>query len=180
MAISGKKTENGRLYFGDKTAKYLEKKSRQAVEGYHNSPILYFEVDFMKSKKNFYGEMTIKKFKNNKGVSVKGIYKMQQGDEQLQQGIPNKIMKLTVSLYVEQLAELDIKPSLGDYFGIGNRLYLIYDKTLEDAGPGNLMMNRGRMRQDFLCIQEDDEALEKNAFSSNLGLESEINPATDI
>jgi hypothetical protein len=180
MKVSGKKTENGRLYFGDKTADYLKRKSRQAVEGYHNAPILFFEIDWIKSKKNFYGEMLMKKFKEGTGVPVKGIYKLNQQQDSVQNGIPNKIMKLTVSLYTEHLEELGINPALGDYFGIGKRLYLIYDKTIEDVGPGNLMMNRGRMRQDFLCMQEDDEVLEKNAFGANLGAESEINPTNDV
>ena len=56
MKISGKRTENGRLYFGDKTAAYLKRKSRQAVEGYHNAPILFFEIDWVNSKKTFMGK----------------------------------------------------------------------------------------------------------------------------
>jgi hypothetical protein len=178
--ISGKKTENGRLYFGNKDADYLKKVSRQAVEEHHNAPILFFSIDWAKSKKNFYGEMTMKKFREPLGTPVKGIFKIEQGEEQLQQGVPNKIMKLTVSIYIDQLEELNIKPELGDYFGIGKRLYQIYDKTIEDVGPGSLMMNRGRFRQDFHCLQDDDEVLMKNAYGSNTGLESQINPETNI
>ena len=90
MKISGKRTENGRLYFGDKTAAYLKRKSRQAVEGYHNAPILFFEIDWVNSKKNFYGEMIVKKFKVPTGIQVKGMYKISQQEDQLQNGIPNK------------------------------------------------------------------------------------------
>ena len=63
-----KKTENGHLYFGDKDADYLEKTSREAVEENHNMSILYLELDWLNCKKNFYGEMKVKKFKNPKGV----------------------------------------------------------------------------------------------------------------
>ena len=124
--------------------------------------------------------MIVKKFKVPTGIQVKGMYKISQQEDQLQNGIPNKTLNLIVSVYTDHLEELKIKPSLGDYFSIGKRLYRIFDKTIEDVGPGSLMMNRGRVRQDFSCMQEDDEALEKNAFGANLGLESDINPNTDV
>ena len=169
-----KETNSGKLYFSDKDADYLEKVSREVVEDHHNTPILFFKVDFKNSLRNFYGEMLFKKFQNPKGTEIRGVYKINQGEETSQGGIQNKLMKLTVSIYVEQLEELDVTPELGDYFGIGKRLYIIYDKTIEDVGPGNLQINRKRMRQDFFCIQEDDEALQKNAFGENLGLEKDI------
>lgn len=180
MAISGKNTDNGRLYFGDKTAAYLKKKSRQAVEGYHNAPILFFAVDWANSKKNFYGEMTVKKFVDPAGVQVRGIYKIAQGDDQIQNGLPNKNLKLTVSIYTDQLTELSIKPQQGDYFNIGKRFYQIYSRTIDDVGPGSLMMNRGRMRIDYLCTEADDETTQKNPFADNLGQEVQINPKTDL
>lgn len=180
MAQSGKKTENGRLYFGDKTAEYLKKKSRQAVENYHNAPILYFGIDWVNSKRNFYGEMTVKKFANPLGVPVKGIYKINQSEASKENGLPKKSMTLTVSLYVDLLTELNIDPAEGDYFGIGNRFYKIYSRTTDDVGPGSLMMNRGKIRRDFLCLEEDDEALQKNPYGANAGLESQSNPETDV
>lgn len=180
MADSGRKTDNGRLYFGDKTAEYLKKKSRQAVEKYHNAPILYFGIDWTKSKRNFYGELTIKKFDNPKGVEVRGIYKINQSEASKENGLPNKSMTLTVSVYVDQLTELNIDPKEGDYFAIGKRLYKIYSRTLDDVGPGSLMMNRGKVRKDYLCYEEDDESIQKNSFGANTGLESQINPETDV
>lgn len=180
MDHSAKNTDNGRLYFGDKTSAYLKKKSRQAVEKYHNAPILFFEIDWENSKRNFYGEMPMKKFANPKGVQVRGIYKISQNDDVVQNGVPNKTMKLIVSVYVDQLDELKINPQQGDYFGIGRRLYQIYSRTVDDVGPGSLMMNRGKMRKDFYCYEEDDEVLAKNAFGSNDGLEYQINPETNI
>lgn len=180
MDHSGKDTKNGKLYFGDKTAAYLKKKSRQAVEKYHNSPILYFAIDWANSKRNFYGEMTMKKFANPKGIEVRGIYKINQNDDVVQNGVPNKTMKLIVSVYTDLLDELKIEPKQGDYFGIGRRLYQIYSRTTDDVGPGSLMMSRGNVRKDFYCYEEDDEVLSKNAFGSNDGLEYQLNPESNV
>ena len=177
---NNKNTENGRLYFGDKDAKYLEKVSRQAVEDHHNSSILFFEIDWTKSKRNFYGEMIIKKLKNITGVELRGVYNFTQTAATQSQGIPNKGLKLVVSIYTAQLKEVNVAPSLGDYFGIGKRLYKITDKTIEDVGPGNLMVNRGRVRQDFTCTEESDESLQKSAYGDNLGLEIDIKPGHSI
>lgn len=173
---SAKETDNGKLYFGNKDANFLKKTSREAVESHHNAPILFFSIDWLLSKRNLYGEMLVKKFTNNKGVEVRGIYKIEEMDATQQSGLPNKLMKITVSVYVEHLQEIGINPNLGDYFGIGKRLYRIAKKTIEDAGPGNLMMNRERMRQDFFAVQDDDEVLMKDIWGDNLGLEYDIKP----
>jgi len=171
---SPKDNSNGQLYFGNKDAAYLEKISREAVESHHDAPILYFEIDWINSKRNFYGEMTQKKLINAKGVEVRGTYKLTQSEESAFQGIPNKLMTLVVSVYVEQMKELSISPKLGDYFLIGKRVYEIYDKTIEDTGPGQLIMNRKRMRQDFMCLQQDDEAFQSDFFGDNLGSEIDL------
>ena len=180
MATSGKRRNNGELYFGGKDAAYLKKVSRQAVEDHHKTSILFFEIDWFKSKKNFYGEMTMKKFKNPLGVELFGMYKIEQENPVNTFGIPNKTLKLTVSVYVEQLVELSIEPKLGDYFGIGRRLYEIYDKSISDVGIGNLLGKRGRVRQDFICRQGDDETLQKDAFGGNFGLEYQIEESTNV
>lgn len=171
---SSENTENGRLYFGDKDASYLKEMSRQAVEEHNNVSLLYFAVDWENSKRNFYGELTMKKFKNPLGVQLVGIIKMNQGEEQQNQGVPNKIMKLTFSCYVEHLKEKSVEPQLGDYFSYGQRIYEIYDKTLKDYGPGNLIGNRERMRIDYLCVQADDEIIQRQPFGDNLGLDIQI------
>ena len=170
----GKQTDHGRLYWSDKNTEYLEQKSRESLEQNQDVSVLYFQIDWHQSKRNFYGEMTIKKFVNPLGIKVRGAVKMQQGDEQLNQGIPNKIMKLIFSCYTEELKELNIEPALGDYFAYGQRIYQIYDKTIKDYGPGNVIGNRKRMRIDYFCIQDDDEVLMKNPFSENLGLDIQI------
>lgn len=173
---SAKETENGKLYFGDKDADYLKRMSREAVETHHNSPILYFQMDWLASKRNLYGEATVKKFVDVRGVEVAGVFKLEQGDSTQTNGIPGRKMSLTVSVYVEALKEKNLEPQLGDYFGIGKRLYIIRKKTMEDVGPGNLLMNRERMRQDFFAVEETDEVLQKDIWGDNLGLELDIKP----
>lgn len=180
MALSGKDTENGRLYLSDKTANYLKRKSRAALEKYHNAPILFFAIDWEQSKKNFYGEMTSKKFVDPKGVPVRGMYKITDNPDSLENGIPNKSLNITVVLYVEQLEELNIDPQQGDYFAIGKRFYHIYSRSISDVGPGSFMMNRAKMTKSFFCYEEDDQSIQKNAFLDNLGQESQINPKTDL
>lgn len=180
MADSAKDTKNGRLYFGDKTANYLKRKSRAAVEKYHNAPILFFKIDWVNSKRNFYGEMITKKFVSPQGVEVRGMYKIAQTADALQSGIPNKSLNLTVSIYNDQLTELNIDPQQGDFFTIGKRFYEIYSRSIADVGPGSLMMNRGKIRRDYLCSEVDDEAIQKNPYADNLGQEVQINPETDL
>ena len=142
-----------------------------------NFSVLYFEVDWVNSKKNFYGELIYKKFTIPKGTPIKGTIKLEQGTEQMSQGIPNKIMKLTLSIYTQQLDELGMRPKLGDYFGIGNRFYEIYDRTIEDVGVGNVMIDRKQMRLDYKCVQADDEVMFRDAWGNdNLGTESKLRP----
>lgn len=171
---SSKETDHGRLYFGNKDVAYLKKLSREAVEQHNNVTLLYFALDWEASKRNVYGEMLMKKFKNPKGVQLSGIIKMNQGDETMNQGVPQKIMKLTFSCYVDLLREKDVEPKIGDYFSYGQRIYEIYDTTLKDYGPGNVIGNRERMRVDFYAIQSDDEVIQKNPFSKNLGTDLDI------
>ncbi len=171
-----KETDNGKLYFGNKDIDYLKKVSRQAIEDHHNISILYFEVDYNLSKSDFYGQLLIKKFKNPKGLELKGAYKIEQDSNISFQGIPNKSLKLSVFLYTDLLKELFVEPKLGDYFGIGKRLYLIVDKTTNDVGPGSIFVKRGRVTIDYKCIEETDEALLENPFGESNYSEENINP----
>lgn len=169
-----KKSENGNLYYGAKDASYLKELSREAVEEHHNAPILYFAVDWENSRRNFYGELTTIKFKNPAGTQIRGTYKLEQGNQASRAGVPDKRMNLSVSVYVEQLKELGIDPQYGDYFGYGHRLYCIYDKTIDDVGPGNLLGSREKMRTDYMAFQDDDEVLQKDIWGDNLGTEHQI------
>jgi len=176
LKTTDKRSENGNLYFNDKDIQYLKKQSREVVEEIHNMSVLYFALDWEQSKKNFYGELTMKKFKQPRGIEVRGKFKITQGGEQLQSGVPNKIMKMVVSVYREHLHELNIDPQRGDYFGIGKRLYQIYDYTIEDVGPGNVLLKRENLRVDYFAIMDDDEVIQKDVWGDNLGLEEQIRP----
>jgi len=175
--ITPKETEFGKAYFSDKDAAYLNKVSKQVVEDHNNVSILYFAIDWVHSHRNFYGELLHKKFSNPFGTQIKGILKLEQGGEQLLQSLPYKLMKMTVSIYTDQLKQLNVEPQLGEYFSVGNRFYRIYNKTIDDVGPGNLMINRGRMRCDYNCIEEDNEVISQNPWTDgDLGTEADLRP----
>ena len=169
-----KQTENGKGYFGDKDVEFLKKQSRQAVEEIHNAPILFLELDWENCHRNFYGEMTVKKFKHPQGIQVRGSYKIRQGELTHQNGIPYKSMNLTVSLFVEQMKELGIDPQRGEYFYIGKRYYQIWDKSIIDAGVGNVLMTREKMQQDFHAFEVDDETIQNQVKDPNPGPEYNI------
>ena len=174
---SEKNTENGKLYFGNKDMDFLEKSSRNAVETNNNSPILYLQLDWINCKRNFYGEMTVKKFTNPKGTQLYGSYTIKQNDITHQNGIPYKTMKLSVSIYTEQLQELSIDPIRGDYFYVGERYYQIYDLTISDVGPGTVMM-RKKMRCDYSAFEVDDSTIQKSVTEENPGPQYFINHQT--
>ena len=170
----GKQTENGKMSFGDKDMDYLQDMSREAVETNANAQILYFALDWINSKRNFYGEMTVKKFKFPKGIPIRGSYKIEQNQITHQNGVPYKTMRMSVSLYTEQLTELAINPTRGDYFYAGERYYQIYDFTIPDVGPGTVMM-RKKMRCDYFCFEVDDSTIQKSINDQNPGPEFYIN-----
>lgn len=166
MARLGQKTgdkdvENGKQYFGNKDAEYLKQQSRAAVEDRHDMPILFFEIDWENSARNFYGELTVKKFVNPQGIQIRGMYKLEQQEMTKFNNVPYQKMHLTVSIYTEQMQELGIEPKLNDYFSVGKRFYQIYKKTINDVGPGNLMMNREKMRCDYFAHEVDNEVVNK-------------------
>lgn len=162
-----KNTENGKGYFGDKDIAFLEQSSRQVVEEHHNMPITFLEVDWDNSKKNIYGEIKIKKFKDSTGVQLRGTIQLQQEGQRQEKGFITSKMILTFSIFTEQLEELNIKPRRGDYFKIGKRYYYIYKKTIEDAGVGNVMLERKQMRLDYYAYEESNELIQKNVKLDN-------------
>ena len=78
MTKNSENSGSGNNFYGDKTLKYLKKLSRESVEQHTNTSVLYFEVDFERSKRNFYGEMLIRIWKNPIGISVKGVIQLDQ------------------------------------------------------------------------------------------------------
>lgn len=178
MSDSSKETEFGRLYFSDKTINYLKRKSRAAIEKYHNVSVLYFGIDWGKSKKSFYGDITHKVFIDPKGIPIKGVIKITQSDEAKNNGIPGRTLQLTVSVFTEHLNELNIDPQQGDYFFIGKRYYKIFSRSISDVGIGSVLYNREQMRRDFICYEEDEEDTIKNIFEN--AKNSDINPQNDL
>lgn len=162
-----KNSEEGKLYMGDKDIKYLEDLSRQAVEDHNNMPITFLEVDWENSQKNIYGEIKLKKFKDALGVQIRGGIVLTQGDQKKDGGMVSNKMYLTFSIYTEQLEELNITPRRGDYFKIGKRYYYIYKKTIDDAGVGNVLLDRKKMRCDYYAYEEDNELIQKNLKIDN-------------
>ena len=94
MADNKRETQSGKGWFGSKDLAYLKKVSRQAVEDHTNTSMLYFEIDYENSKRNFYGEMLVKAFKVPQGVEVKGIIKAEQSDGLTLERVPNKLPEL--------------------------------------------------------------------------------------
>ena len=131
---NNKETKSGRKMLGDKDLDYLEHVSRQSVEEHGDFSVLYFALDWERSKRNFYGELLMKKFKVVKGVPLKVKYIIKEGEETLQNNIPNQLLELNVSVFVQQLRELDIDPKLDDYFALGQRLYRIWRSRARRCG----------------------------------------------
>jgi hypothetical protein len=159
MSIN-KDTRSGRILFGEKSANYLKKLSRTAVENYSNTSLLFFEIDYEKSKRNLYGELVYKAWKNPLGIEVKGIISLNSKEEIQQGDIPNKIMSLNFTVYLDHLKELGIEPKLGDYFSAKNRFYFIYDRILLDSNQVSLGVDREAMYIKYICIQADDEQIQ--------------------
>lgn len=148
---------SGANFFGNKTEKYLKKLSRESVEKHTNTSVLFFGVDYERSKKNFYGEMVIRVWKNTIGIEVKGIIQLDHADGISVEDIPNKTMNLNFSCYLDHLKELGIDPGIGDCFSTKNRIYMIYDKTLQDSNMVSVMTDREALYIKYDCIALDSE-----------------------
>lgn len=152
-------TEKGKVGFGSKTAEYLIKKSREALEVNSDTPVLYFEVDVENSRRNFYGEMIIKKWKEPKGVKVRGTCNITESSEINLSDIPNKLTKMAFGCFTSHLRELGIWPQLGDYFAIKNRFYFIQSKEITDVNKHTLMTDDDAYAITFTCGEADSESV---------------------
>lgn len=158
-------SDNSRLdsgrseFFGKKTANYLKKLSRESVEKHTDTSVLYFEVDVENSKRNFYGELLVKRFVNPLGIEIKGVINISAGNDITVEDIPNAIANLKFSCYIEHLQELKIDPKIGDYFSTKNRTYFIFKKEIIDTNRGAVGTDRAQMTIQFECIQADSEQL---------------------
>jgi len=155
--MSGSPKNNERTGFGNKTLDYLKNKSRTAVEKYTDTTALFLELDFERSKKNFYGEILIKAWRNPRGTAVNGIISIKEADEVTVEDIPNQIASLDFVVYIDHLKELGIWPQLGDYFTIKNRMYLIHRKSLLDSDKNSILTDKEAVTIKFYCIEADSE-----------------------
>jgi len=160
MAQSAKSREEGnKIGFGQKSTDFLKKKSRDAVETYSDTPVLYFEVDVENSKRNFYGEMIVKKWKNPKGTKVKGTVNVKESTEINLADLPNKLTQLEFSCYIDHLKDIGIWPQMGDYISVKNRFYYIQTKELLDSNKHVIMTDKDAYSITFKCGEADDETV---------------------
>lgn len=177
MSDTTRPNQSGQAFFGSKTQNYLKKLSRESVEKHTNTSVLFFAVDYEKSKRNFYGELIIKKWVNAQGIEVKGVIQLDEGGDLVMEDIPNKILTLNFSCYISHLRELGIDPQLGDYFATKNRIYMIYNKTILDANQVSIMTDAEAMYIKYDCVQGDDEQLAPPGSMDGvqIGTKNEIN-----
>lgn len=176
MPDTSRTSDGSNKFFGSKTANYLKKLSKESVESHTNTSVLFFAIDYEKSKRNFYGEVIIKKWVNPLGVEVKGIIQLDEGTDIVIEDIPNKVMTLNFSCYIAHLRELNIDPQQGDYFATKNRVYMIHDKTILDANQVSIMTDAEALYCKFLAVQADDSQLEipGSYDGSPLGIKNDI------
>jgi hypothetical protein len=175
MADTAKDSGSGKAYWGNKTQAYLKKVSRESVEKHTNTSVLFFAVDYERSKRNFYGELIIRVFTNATGIEVKGIIQLDEGSDVQVEDIPNQIVVLNFSCYISHLRELGIDPQLGDYFSTKNRVYMIHSKSILDANQVSILTDREALYVKYECVQADDEQLlPPGAFDGPLGTKNEI------
>ena len=89
-----RENNSGSAHFGNKDMNYLKKVSRAAVESHTNTSVLFFAVDYERSKRNFYGELIVRSWVDPLGLAIKGIIDLTEGADTSVQDIPNKILKL--------------------------------------------------------------------------------------
>lgn len=179
MADTPRETRSGSAHFGKKDMQYLKKMSRQAVEKHTDTQVLYFEIDYENSIRNFYGELTVKKFVNPTGVSVKGVIDIESNDAVTLEKIPNKITHLTISCYSDHLRELGIEPRIGDYIVALNSYYMIWDRTISDA-VNPVAVGRENLSIQFKCQAVDDEEVLPEIYQKeNRGSQNDIEGTFD-
>jgi len=176
MALSDRINKNSqeKIGYGDKTNDLVIELSRNAVEVYSNTPLLYFEVDVENSRRNFYGEMLIKKFKQPLGVKLYGTVKLTEDSKNMLEDIPYKLVKMNVGIYTEHLREQGVWPQLGDYFCIKNRFYFIEDKEILDVNKHTITVDREAYSLTFICSEADDEIIMPSISAEDEGYANQL------
>lgn len=182
MTETPRTNTSGQKFFGDKDLKYLKKVSREAVEKHTDTSVLYFGVDYENSVKNFYGELTVKKWLHDTGVEIKGVIDLTQSEGLTLERVPNKLTQLTFSCYIDQLQELDIEPRIGDYLAVKNRFYMIYDRTILDANEVAIGVDREAFSIRYKCMEADEEEIlpEVHSADQTRGSKDEIEGRPEV
>jgi hypothetical protein len=165
--------------WGKKTEEFLVKVSRESVEqntSEERPTILYFQVDYDKSKRNFYGEFEEMIFKNDKGTQVRGIITVSDTEVEEIARMVDQDTPLKFSVYFDHLKEIGIDPQIGDYFGYKHKFYYIYSKTALDASKSVIASGRNAIYISYSCYQQDDERIyiEPWRTESDTGTEENI------
>lgn len=170
-------TRGGEGIFTDKDKAFLIDKSRESVEGFTNTSVLLFKPDWVKSQKNFYGECTIMYFTNSKGIQLEGIITIDAPEVQHVQTIPNQSTNLIFQVYTERLNELGVEILLGDYLGVKNKLYYIYDSIPLDSNKNSIGVFGEAYYFEFKGYQADGETLFPDFYGDDsFGLQTSLIP----
>lgn len=151
------RTANGNIWHGKKTQEFLQKISRESLEEHSDVSVLFFEVDYDRSKTNFYGEFEHKYFKNNKGIELRGTVNIT-GNE-IEGTPPDQTTNLVFGVYAQQLKEKGISPEMGDYISAKNKFYLIKNKIALDANKNTISPNGEPIWQSYTCAEVEDEEM---------------------
>ncbi len=163
-------------WWGKDSQAFLESVSRDAIEVYNENFVLYFQVDYTKSKRNFYGEYEIIEFTEKKGVAIKGIVTVHDQETEEIAKLINQNTILSFGCYVNHLKDLGIDIRLGNYFSYKNKFYYIYNKVALDANRNVVASGTDVVWNKYDCYQEDDEAIYGDGWreTSNEGSQDKI------
>ena len=160
MAQTRNNTSNGeKIGFGNKTLEFLKKKSREAIEINSEASVLFFELDYINSHRNFYGELLVKKWKNPRGVCIKGLITVKEGGDQSIEEIPYQLATMEFVVYIDHLKELNVWPQLGDYLSYKNRHYFIWKRALLDTDKNSVLNDKEAVTTIFKCVEADQESI---------------------
>lgn len=154
----------GKLAWGEKSQIYLEEKSRESVEEHSDTFLLYYELDYEKSKRNFYGECLHKIYK--KAIPVYGTIAISAEENKYENEIVQRNTNMEFGTFLEHIKELGINPQLGDYFYAKNKWYIIHSKTALDDNSTAVAYDKA-ITIKFLATQVDDEVISFEPWNIN-------------
>lgn len=147
-------------FWGENTQNFLVHASRTAVEDYSENFVLYFEVDYLKSKRNFYGEFEILQFKDENGKKIKGVVNVENSEVSESFQLLEQNTSLAFFCYIEHLKDLGIDIQVGDYFKYKNKFYYVFNVIALDANKNVIASGDEPIWQKYNCYQEDNEIIQ--------------------